>query len=146
MQEQPFQVLALLLENPGAVVTREELRLKLWPADTFVDFDNALNRAINKIREALCDSAEEPQFIETLARRGYRLIRKTECEMPQVRSLAVLPLENLSRDPGTRVFRRGLNRSLDHHAGQNRRAARGLAHYGDAYREYTSPCPKSRGN
>jgi DNA-binding winged helix-turn-helix (wHTH) protein len=70
---QPFQVLAILLENPGQVVTREELQKKLWP-DTFVDFDHNLNAAINKIRELLGDSAESPRFVETLPRRGYRFI------------------------------------------------------------------------
>ncbi len=74
LQEQPFQVLAMLLEHPGDVVTREDLRQKLWPADTFVDFDHSLNTAINKLREALGDSASNPRFVETLARRGYRFI------------------------------------------------------------------------
>src|SRR5215467_12311143 len=70
---QPFQVLAILLEQPGTVVTREELQKRLWP-DTFVDVDHNLNTAINKIREALGDSAENPRFVETLPRRGYRFI------------------------------------------------------------------------
>src|SRR5215469_17752616 len=70
---QPFQVLAILLERPGALVTREELQTKLWP-DTFVDADHNLNTAINKIREALGDSSENPRFVETLPRRGYRFI------------------------------------------------------------------------
>ena len=74
LQEQPLQVLALLLERAGIVVTREELRQRLWPADTFVDFDHSLNTAVNKLREALGDSASSPRFIETLARRGYRFI------------------------------------------------------------------------
>jgi len=74
LQEQPFQVLALLLERAGDVVTREEVRQKLWPADTFVDFDHSLNTAINKLRETLGDSASSPRYIETLARRGYRFI------------------------------------------------------------------------
>jgi len=74
LQEQPFQVLALLLEHAGEVVTREELREKLWPADTFVDFDHSLNTAVNKLRETLGDSASSPRYIETLARRGYRFI------------------------------------------------------------------------
>src|ERR1700685_3152940 len=74
LQDQPFQVLAVLLERPGGVVTREELKKKLWPADTFVDFDHGLNKAISKIREALNDSAEHPRFIETVARRGYRFL------------------------------------------------------------------------
>ena len=74
LQEQPFQVLTVLLERPGQVVTREELRQKIWPADTFVDFDHSLNTAVNKIREALGDSASNPRFVETLARRGYRFL------------------------------------------------------------------------
>jgi DNA-binding winged helix-turn-helix (wHTH) protein len=74
LQGQPLQVLAALLERPGEVVTREELRRKLWPADTFVDFDHSLNAAIKRLRDALGESAETPIFIETLARRGYRFI------------------------------------------------------------------------
>ena len=70
---QPFQALAILLEQPGTVVTREELQKRLWP-DTFVDVDHNLNTAINKIREVLGDSAENPRFVETLPRRGYRFI------------------------------------------------------------------------
>ena len=78
LQEQPFQVLALLLEHPGQVVTREALRKKLWPADTFVEFDHSLNTAISKIREALGDLADNPRFVETLPRRGYRFIAPVE--------------------------------------------------------------------
>src|SRR5467141_4299191 len=74
LQEQPFHVLTLLLQRPGEVVTREELRAQLWPSDTFVDFDNGLNTSINKLREALGDSADNPRFIETLPRRGYRFL------------------------------------------------------------------------
>ncbi len=74
LQGQPLQVLALLLERAGEVVTREELRQSLWSSDTFVDFDHSLNTAINKLREALGDSASSPRYIETLARRGYRFI------------------------------------------------------------------------
>ena len=74
LQNQPFQILAMLLAQPGEMVTREELRQKLWPAETFVDFDHGLNNAIKRLREALGDSADSPRFIETLARRGYRLI------------------------------------------------------------------------
>ena len=74
LQEQPFQVLAVLLENAGRVVTREDLRQKIWPADTFVDFDHSVNTAVAKVREALGDSATSPRFVETLARRGYRFI------------------------------------------------------------------------
>jgi len=74
LQDQPFHVLTALLRQPGEVVTREALRSQNWPADTFVDFDNSLNTAINKLREALGDSADNPRFIETLPRRGYRFI------------------------------------------------------------------------
>src|SRR5450631_4703744 len=72
LQEQPFRVLTLLLEHPGEVVSREELRNRLWPADTFVDFDHSVNAAIKRLRDALGDSAESPRFVETLPRRGYR--------------------------------------------------------------------------
>src|SRR6185369_5638485 len=74
LQEQPFQVLAVLLTRPGDLVTRDELRGRLWTADTFVDFEHGLNKAINKVREALGDSAESPRFVETVPRRGYRFI------------------------------------------------------------------------
>src|SRR4249920_2540964 len=73
LQEQPFQVLAMLLERPGELVTREELQKNLW-GQTVVDFDHGLNKAVNKIREALGDSAESPRFVETVARRGYRFL------------------------------------------------------------------------
>ena len=78
LQEQPFQVLAMLLERAGQVVTREELQKKLWPADTFVDFDHGLNKAVNKIRDALGDSAESSRFVETVARRGYRFLAEVK--------------------------------------------------------------------
>lgn len=74
LQEQPLQVLVSLLERPGEVVSREELRGRLWPADTFVDFDHSLNAAVRRLRDALGDSAETPRFVETVARRGYRFI------------------------------------------------------------------------
>src|ERR1700722_849200 len=74
LHHQPFQVLTMLLEHPGEVVTREELKSKLWPLDTFVDFDVGLNSAVKKLRDALGDSAEMPRFVETLPRRGYRFI------------------------------------------------------------------------
>src|SRR5438270_12085701 len=74
LQEQPFQVLVMLLERPGETVTREELRNRLWRADIFVDFDHGVNKAVNRIRDALDDSATSPRFVETVARRGYRFI------------------------------------------------------------------------
>jgi cholera toxin transcriptional activator len=80
LQEQPLQVLILLLQRAGDVVTREELRQKLWPSDTFVDFDHSLNTAVNKLRDTLGDSASSPRYIETLARRGYRFIAPLKLE------------------------------------------------------------------
>src|SRR5712664_2684207 len=74
LQEQPFQILTILLEHSGEVVTREELRGRLWPADTYVDFDHSLNAAVRRLLYALGASAENPKFIETVARRGYRLL------------------------------------------------------------------------
>src|ERR1700756_4698114 len=83
LQGQPFQVCAILLEQSGALVTREELRQKDWPADNFVDFDHALNTAITKIRLALGDDADNPRFVETLPRRGYRFIAPVDKPSPQ---------------------------------------------------------------
>src|SRR5438270_2450 len=110
LQSQPFQILVMLLERPGEVVTREEVCRKLWPADTFVDFEHGLNRAINKLRETLGDSADNPRFIETLPRRGYRLLisantpvahaaPETVSAAAAVTSLAVLPLINVGTTP-----------------------------------------------
>lgn len=82
LQEQPFLVLSFLLERGGDVVSREELREKLWPADTFVDFDHGLNSAVARLREALRDSADKPRFVETVAKRGYRFIGGIQAEAP----------------------------------------------------------------
>lgn len=79
LHDQPFQVLAMLLARPGVLVTREELQKSLWPSGTFVDFENGLNSAVNRLRDALGDSAENPKFIETVTRHGYRLIVPVEC-------------------------------------------------------------------
>jgi DNA-binding winged helix-turn-helix (wHTH) protein len=76
LQDQPFQVLRLLVQRPGQVVTREEVRRALWPADTFIEFDQGLNTAIKKIRQALDDSADTPRYIETIPRKGYRFIAR----------------------------------------------------------------------
>jgi len=78
IQNQPFQILAMLLERPGEVVTREEMRARLWPAETFVDFDHGLNSAVRRLRDALGESAEKPKYVETLGRRGYRFIFPVE--------------------------------------------------------------------
>ncbi len=176
LQDQPFQILSALLEHPGQIVTREELRKTLWPADTFVDFNNSVNAAVNRLREALGDSAENPRFVETVPRHGYRFIapvtetgtdtsveipapgtpealnerethargpqrplrRKAEVALataallvagvsiwaahrwrartaqgsPQIRSLAVLPLQNLSGDPSRQYFVDGITEEL----------------------------------
>src|SRR4029077_8574515 len=74
LQEQPFQLLQVLLERPGEVVSREELRQRIWPADTFVDFEGGVNNAVKRLREALGDKADQPRYIETLPRKGYRFI------------------------------------------------------------------------
>jgi len=176
LQEQPFQVLRVLLGRPGEIVTRDELKQTLWPADTFVDFDDGLNTAVKKIRELLGDSAERPRYIETIPRRGYRFVgpiapsfpaqatvpapslqpaftspraqaggwRRASrpatyaaagvlalvvvllgadvggwrtrlvghAVAPRIESLAVLPLANLSRDPGQDYFADGMTEAL----------------------------------
>ena len=113
LQEQPFHLLQMLLEHPGEVVTREELQKRIWPVDTFVDFDQGLNNAIKRLREALCDSADSPRYIETVPRHGYRFIGMTGTSTPgRIRSLAVLPLENLSHDPQQEYFAEGLTEAL----------------------------------
>jgi len=89
LQDQPFQVLAMLLERPGEVVTREDLHARLWSSDTFVDFDHGLNAAVKRLRDTLGDSADNPRFVETLARRGYRFLASVEtaaAEAPPVKS------------------------------------------------------------
>ena len=117
MQQKPFQILALLLERPGEVVTREELRRQAWTPDTFVDFDHSLKTAINKIRQALGDSAHNPRYLETLSRRGYRFIGAVEkltaaaTSEDQIR-LVVLPFENLSSDREQEYFSDGMTEEI----------------------------------
>jgi len=129
LQEQPFQILVILLEHAGEVVGREDLIGRLWP-DTFVDFDRGLNKAINRLREALGDSADEPRFIETRPQRGYRFLAQVTAVaggaydgkeehgpmLPQhavrIDSLAVLPLDNLSGDPSQEYFSDGMTDEL----------------------------------
>jgi Tol biopolymer transport system component/DNA-binding winged helix-turn-helix (wHTH) protein len=98
---QPFEILTVLLSRPGELVTREELRARLWPADTFVDFNHGLNAAVNKLRDALSDSAETPRYVETLPRRGYRFIGKIEARSAPASALAEPPegLPALSNAP-----------------------------------------------
>jgi DNA-binding winged helix-turn-helix (wHTH) protein/tetratricopeptide (TPR) repeat protein len=114
LQEGPLRVLQALLDRPGEIVTREELRRRLWPNDTFVDFDNGLNSAVNRLRASLGDSAEKPRFIETVGRRGYRFVASPVSEDPAPdeanpsrtasslpMGLAVLPFRQLTPDPET---------------------------------------------
>ena len=107
LRDQSFQVLVALLEHPGEVVRRDALRSQLWPKDVFVDFDNNLNTAIARLREALCDSADHPRLIETLPKRGYRFIGQVsspvEAATKKIR-LAALPFVNLSGDPSEEYF------------------------------------------
>src|ERR1700688_2892108 len=104
LQEQPFQILRVLLEHPGKVVTREELQQRIWPSDTFVDFDRGLYNAIKKLREALGDSAESPRFIETLSRRGYRFIAAVNGNGSSGLSATEVPSK--AATTGTRASRR----------------------------------------
>jgi len=106
LRDQSFQVLAFLLERPGDVVTREDLKRRLWPDDVFVDFENSMNTAVARLREALDDSAEQPRYIETLPRRGYRFLAPVSVSAPAPGAvsaprtrLVVLPFVNLSGDP-----------------------------------------------
>jgi len=165
LRDQSVQLLLALLEHPGQLITREELARRLWGTETFVDFDRGLNKAVNHLREALTDSAEQPRFIETLPRKGYRFIAPVTCTSddaeeveqgapprssrlqrwvwvsvmlaagvgiavgasigearkwlasrwappPRISALAVMPLENLSRDPEQQYFADGLTDAL----------------------------------
>ena len=121
VQEQPFQILAMLLQRPAEVVSREELRQKLWPSDTYVDFEHGVNSAVARLRDLLGDSADSPRYIETLPRRGYRFIAPVDGALvaqpkrrtaKKIASMAVLPFENVSADPETEYVSDGITESL----------------------------------
>jgi TolB-like protein/DNA-binding winged helix-turn-helix (wHTH) protein/Flp pilus assembly protein TadD len=115
LQQQPFQVLVMLLEHAGQVVGREELQKKLWHADTFVDFDHGLNKAISKIREALGDSAESPRFVETVGRRGYRFLADVRAaDSTPVRSPELAPQPHPTADARDRQDPAGTRAMLTH--------------------------------
>jgi TolB-like protein/Tfp pilus assembly protein PilF len=120
LQDQPFEILRLLLRQPGEVVTREELRRQLWPDGTYVDFEHSLNAAVKRLRAALGDDADNPRFVETLPRRGYRFVGATPAEAPPLGTpqsraprvrLAVLPFSNLG-DERHEYFGDGLHEEL----------------------------------
>jgi TolB-like protein/tetratricopeptide (TPR) repeat protein len=120
LQDQPFEILRLMLEHPGEVVTRDELRHRLWPEGTFVDFEHSLNAAIKRLRAALGDDADRPRFVETVPRRGYRFIAPVgateaaaiaHAPAPRLR-LVVLPFSNLSDDASQEYFSDGLTEEL----------------------------------
>jgi TolB-like protein/Tfp pilus assembly protein PilF len=125
LQDQPFRVLQILLEHPGQLVAREELQRRIWPEDTFVDFEKGLNNAIMRLREALGDSAESPRFIETLPRRGYRFLAahweqndgQSKASQP-IDSIAVLRFENAVADPDTEYLAVGIPAGIIHSLSQ----------------------------
>ena len=131
LQEQPFEILRMMLERPGAVVTRDELQRRLWPDGTFVDFEHSLNAAVKRLRAALGDDADNPRFVETLPRRGYRFIGAPAvdadaraCEgMPRV---AVLPFSNLSDEGSQEYFTDGLTEEMIAQLGQRCRGRLGV--------------------
>jgi TolB-like protein len=133
LQEQPFEILRMMLERPGDVVTRDELRQRLWPEGTFVDFEHSLNAAVKRLRAALGDDADNPRFVQTLPRRGYRFIGNVAAEgdptaeeaAPRTR-LAVLPFSNLSDDPAQDYFADGLTEEMIAQLGQRCRGRIGV--------------------
>lgn len=113
VRDKSFEVLACLLESPGKLVTRDELRRRLWPEHVFVDFNSGLNSAVNRLRCALRDRPDKPRYIETLPRRGYRFIGAVEdVQSAARRTLAVLPFTNLNRDPENEYFADGITDAL----------------------------------
>jgi TolB-like protein/DNA-binding winged helix-turn-helix (wHTH) protein/Tfp pilus assembly protein PilF len=115
LAEQPFQVLAFLLERPGEIVTREELRDRLWPGDTFVDFDHGLNNAVMRVREVLLDSSEHPRYVETVPRRGYRFVAPVEETSVPPPVLATIELEGGSTSPASAASKPALAHTISEH-------------------------------
>src|SRR5579864_9687206 len=117
LEGQPVRILIKLLDRPGELITREELQRELWPADTFVNFEQSLNAAVKRLRHALGDSPDNSRFVETLARRGYRFIAPVShpagalasqpLPLPAIGSLAVLPFGNADTDPGSEYLADG---------------------------------------
>lgn len=132
LQEQPFEILRMMLERPGDVVTRDELQRRLWPDGTFVDFEHSLNAAVKRLRAALGDDADNPRFVETLPRRGYRFIgaladnvEAAGSSLPRTR-LAVLPFTSLSDDAAHEYFTEGLTEEMIAQLGQLCRGSIGV--------------------
>src|SRR5688572_7795306 len=131
LQDQPFEVLCMMLERPGDLITRVELAKRLWPQGTFVDFEHSLNAAVKRLRTALGDDANNPRFVETLPRRGYRFIASlagtdgvvmTPIAQPDYRMrLAVLPFTNSSGEAGQEYFSDGLTEEVIMQLGRLRR-------------------------
>jgi len=115
LAEQPFQVLAFLLERPGEIVTREELRDRLWPGDTFVDFDHGLNNAVMRVREVLLDSSEHPRYVETVPRRGYRFVAPVEETSVPPPVPATIELEGGSTSPASAASKPALAHTISEH-------------------------------
>ena len=109
VQDQPFQVLTALLEQPGRLITRDALQRRIWPDVSFIDFERGLNKAVNRLRTALGDLSAQPRFVETLPKRGYRWIAPV---LPEVRSLAVLPLTDFSGEPSRAHWADGITDEL----------------------------------
>ena len=127
LAEQPFQVLAFLLERPGEVVTREELRDRLWPGDTFVDFDHGLNNAVMRVREVLLDSSEHPRYVETVPRRGYRFVAPVEETSVPPPVPATIESEGGSTSPASSASKPPLAHTISEHPGVPRRFTSHLA-------------------
>lgn len=125
LQMQPFQVLVAFLERPNEIVTREELRRRLWPEDTFVDFDHSLNTAVAKLREVLGDSASEPRYIETVAKRGYRFLVDPAEVQTHAAAGAAVPFASVST-PATAAVPTPVARDNDHLPRASRATSRTL--------------------